>query len=146
VPMNQIAVSSASWDTDYVHEGTHSLYVYDFEGDNAVSVTQMVKAAPGVNYRVTARVRDQWADWASDGSWRPYGRQYLYLEFVDKNFQRIPDAVYYKDTPVQSTPSFQQFAVQQVSPPGTAYVRIFVWGPPRAQSEYVWDDVRLTAF
>lgn len=100
----------------------------------SVSGTQVVRAAAGVNYRVTAMTRRV----AGASS------QTLYLDFLDGNFARLKAVTASAGT----SGSFVTVKSEEVSPAGTRYVRVILWGSGTAghKSTFDWDTVRIAAW
>ncbi|MBX7101707.1 MAG: CAP domain-containing protein [Myxococcaceae bacterium] len=98
------------------------------------AVTQVVRGSANINYRARATAR------------RVSGatQQVLYLDFLDANLARL--AV--KTTPAPATSTAGAFFIDGVSPAGTRYVRVILYGGGAAgqRSVYDWDAVRLEAW
>jgi uncharacterized protein YkwD len=96
----------------------------------SVSGTQVVRAAANVNYRVSATAR------RSAGT----TQQTLYLDFLDGSFTRLKA--------VTVGASTAPLKVEEVSPAGTKYVRVILWGSGTAghKSTWDWDAVRVEAW
>jgi uncharacterized protein YkwD len=99
-----------------------------------VSATQLVRAAAGVSYRLSATTR------RLSGS----AQQVVYLDFLNGSFGRIQAAT----VPAAASSDWQTVTVGEVSPAGTRYVRVIFWGSSTAgdRSTYDFDVVRLEAF
>ena len=98
------------------------------------AVTQVVKAAAGVNYRASAMARK------NSGA----TSQILYLDFLDASFARIRAVTASGGT----STTFAQVKAEEVAPAGTRYVRVILWGSGSAghRSTFDWDQVRVEAW
>lgn len=118
--------------TDHV-SGTYGLRVHDVDGSSA-SAAEVVRAAPGINYRVVASAR------LVAGT----SQQHVYLDFLDGSWARI------QALPVSSGTSAAWAPVQSegVAPAGTRYVRVILWGSGAAgqASTYDYDAVKILAW
>jgi hypothetical protein len=127
-------------ETERATAGTYGLRATDtdavvvsgvtYHGNTAV--TQVVKAASGVNYGVSAKT------WHRSG-----GTQTVYLDFLDANYQRISVVT----VPTGNTAAWTPVSTSATSPANTRFVRIILWGSPSAgqASSIDYDDVRVTA-
>lgn len=115
------------------YDGSFSVRAVDVAGGRT-SATQLVRAMPNVNYRVSARAK------RVSGS----STQAIYLDFLDAEYRRI--AVYTAATSTSN--AWTQVSREFTSPARTAFVRVLLYGSAAAgvASTYDWDDVRVTAW
>jgi uncharacterized protein YkwD len=130
---NKSTGGSATRTTAATQAGSWGLRLGDPD-PGSVSGTQVVRAGAGVNYRVSAQAR------RASGS----TQQTLYLDFLDKDFGRIKALTVGGGT----TSTFAPVKVEEVSPAGTKYVRVILWGSGTAghKSTFDWDAVRIEAW
>lgn len=130
---NKSTGGAATRTTSAAQAGSYGLRLGDPD-PGSVSGTQVVRAAAGVNYRVSAYAR------------RNAGatQQTLYLDFLNKDFARIKAVTVGGGT----TNTFAQVKAEEVAPAGTRYVRVILWGSGTAghKSTFDWDVVRVEAW
>jgi hypothetical protein len=99
-----------------------------------VSAAQVVLAGAGVNYRLAVSAR------RLSGA----AQQAVYLDFLNASFARIKPVT----APAGESSNWQTVSAGEVSPSGTRYVRVILWGSGAAgsKSSYDFDAVRLEAF
>jgi|GEM_PF-5572964 len=107
--------------------GSKSLHLKDLSTSHSKWASIIVSAQPAQSYEVKA-----FAKMIS-------GEQYLYLDFINGNFGRIAANM----QGIGPTSSFSQVTVDGISPPGTKYVRIWLYAPWYTMSEGYWDNVTL---
>ena len=112
--------------------GTYAMRQTDTNAGSA-SVTELVRAAANVNYRVTTKTRQ-----VSGGA------QAVYLDFLDGNFARISVST----AATASSGAWTGVQTEAKSPAGTKYVRVILFGSGSAGHAGVvdYDDVRLVAW
>ncbi|MFO0741435.1 MAG: hypothetical protein U0270_36400 [Labilithrix sp.] len=133
-----VRADNAYFIDDGHHGAAHGLRIVDAATSNAsASATQIVKAVPGVNYELTARVR---------GVASSQDQQFAYLDFTNEKFERIAFTNVKSGT--QTSWTGDAISVSATAPPKTAYARIilFASGGSGTGSTFDWDDVRLRAW
>lgn len=125
-----------SWDGEGVtistvnpHSGNKCVHITDNSTSASKWAAQIVSASPGLGYKLEA-----YAHVLS-------GRNQLYLEFLDKDFQSL--ALYYKN--VDTNTSYDKVTLTKTAPANTRYLRIWLYSPWYWLSEGQWDDVSLSA-
>lgn len=130
---NKSTGGAASRTTAAAQAGSYGLRLTDPD-PGSVSGAQVVRAAAGVNYRVSAQAR------------RTAGatQQTLYLDFLDGSFTRIKAVTAGGGT----LNTFAPVKVEEVAPSGTKYVRVILWGSGTTghKSTFDWDAVRVEAW
>jgi hypothetical protein len=123
----------ASRTTAAAQAGSYGLRLTDPDPGSA-SGAQVVRAAAGINYRVSAMARH------NSGA----TTQTLYLDFLDGNFARIKAVT----APATTTNVFTAVKAEDVAPAGTKYVRVILWGSGSTgqKSQVDWDAVRVEAW
>lgn len=113
--------------------GSYGLRLTDPDPGSAAA-TQVVRAARGINYRVSAVAR------RNSGT----SAQTLYLDFLDGSFARLKAVT----AAVPTGSGFVAVKAEDVAPSGTKYVRVILWGSGTAghKSQFDWDSVKLEAW
>lgn len=115
-----------------VHKGDGALQVWDKSNKDGVSATQLIRQIPGAKrYTFSGFYR------RSIGS----DKQALYLDYLDKDFQRIGEPAIAHTTVGPSV--WKLLTVSRTVPSGTAYVRVIIYSAIAAESRYNWDSIRL---
>jgi hypothetical protein len=124
---------SSSRSTSAAQAGSYGMRQKD-PSDGHAAVTQLVRAAPGVNYSVEVQAR------RVSGS----TEQVVYLDFLNKDFQRIT----HKTVGTGTATTWGVRKVEATSPSGTRYVRAILYGPGSAgaASSFDLDAVQVKAW
>ena len=115
--------------SDTRRSGGAAAGTYYMRQTNSASVTEVVRGAANVNYRVTAKTRQI--------AGTP---QSVYLDFLDGNFARINVTT----TPSAAASAWTGVQAQATSPAGTKYVRVILYSNHAGTVDY--DDVRVAAW